>query len=95
MSEITDNNIFCTICYNNIDNEFSILNCNCKSSVYHTSCINQWYLHYKRCPTCNHKFNDKPSKILKNISSKIYNIFAINYNMLRFMIGMNGLRYSS
>jgi hypothetical protein len=98
----------CLICNDIITNEFTILNCNCKSSLYHKSCIEQWFKISKKCPTCNKKFHEKPTKYKKLISQNSYsinsqnsysinnqNIFAINYNILRIMSGMSGLRYSS
>ena len=47
----------CPICYTSIteNSRFTILSCNC-STMYHTECINKWFLNEKSCPTCRKKW---------------------------------------
>ena len=44
--------------------------------------------------TCNFSRIDS-AKLILSSSSKISNIYAVNYNVLRIMSGMAGLAYSS
>ena len=36
------------------------MNCACKSSVYHTKCINDWLEKSRSCPTCRKRYLGKP-----------------------------------
>ena len=91
----------CIICQENITNEFGILNCDCKTLYFHNKCMNIWLTNCNKCPQCSKKFKNKPLKY--NKSSKYnnqynginHNVFLMNYNILRMMSGMAGLRYSS
>jgi len=58
----------CGICLEIIDNNFSYMNCRCKTVVYHKSCIDKW-LHISRsCPHCKQIFPDIPKKFNNIIS---------------------------
>jgi len=68
-------NFCCLICLENIENEFVILNCKCKTAVYHNKCINELIkinkdrCNYISCPHCRHIFNNKRCKFT---SSRIH-----------------------
>ncbi len=89
----------CNICYENIINEFCILNCPCKTSFYHNKCFYNWSIYNLSCPMCRKHFRKKPLplKILNRQQINDYNgdVFAVNYNILRIMSGMHGLTYTS
>jgi hypothetical protein len=94
----------CIICLENIENEFYILNCYCKSKLYHNECINELFKKQLRCPLCRYIFPRKPYKklnirILRNriipITNNNIQIFATNFNILRIMSGMRSLSYSN
>ena len=96
----------CIICQENITNEFGILNCQCKTLYFHNKCLNEWLTKCNKCPQCSKKFYNKPSNYYNKQSKKYSkpsnyngnnqpNIFAMNYNILRILSGMSGLRYSS
>lgn len=67
----------CPICLEIIDNNFTILTCDCNCS-YHTQCINTWLSKNNNCPSCNHKFKSKPMLKLstesrnENLKNAIY-----------------------
>ena len=97
----------CLICLENIENEFCILNCNCKTSIYHNKCINELINfnikeHIRiRCPQCRYIFKTKPRLNIKyaidsNTGNEInVQVFAVNYNILRIMSGMGSISYSN
>jgi hypothetical protein len=93
------NDIYCPICFGDINFDFCTLNCDCKTSVYHKNCIDSWFKIKKQCPVCKKQFNkNKPLKkvVQPHFPIKPFsNVFGINYNILRIMSGMSGLQYSS
>jgi hypothetical protein len=78
----------CLICLENIENEFVILNCKCKTAVYHNKCINELIkinklnCDYISCPHCRHIFNNK---LCKFTSSRIHpNEYSLNINPIDY-----------
>lgn len=49
----------CIICCNIVEKEMVCMNCNCKNSIYHNRCLQEW-LNIKRCcPTCLKEFKER------------------------------------
>ena len=64
-NKIRENNInVCIICLCEVE-KGKYLNC---GHIFHLDCIQEWILHYKKCPTCNH-----PIDIYSNEKSEFYN----------------------
>jgi len=85
----------CIICRDIIINEFGLLNCDCKTLYFHNNCLNIWLIKCNKCPQCNKKFPNKPSKYKKTYINNPIGMFLVNYNILRIMSGFGGLIYSS
>ena len=68
----------CPICLGTIDVAFVSLNCRCKNTVYHITCINDWFKINIKCPMCNLQFRQtRFSKIKRqseNTEESTYNI---------------------
>jgi len=64
-NKIRENNVnVCIICLCEVE-KGKYLNC---GHIFHLDCIQEWILHYKKCPTCNHPIN-----IYSNEKSEFYN----------------------
>lgn len=67
----------CIICNDYITNSFSILNCNCKDTMYHNKCIEDWFKIHLRCPTCNQVYKNNPFKE-ENVNMNLINNYLLS-----------------
>ena len=50
--------MLCPICLEDIHAEFTILNCKCTKTVFHSKCITSWFDIKNNCPICKLDFKN-------------------------------------
>lgn len=69
----------CTICCQNINDEFAYTNCEC-NYVYHSKCLKIWFDKSLSCPTCRKVY--KPRKNQADIAKLNYLQEALFYESI-------------
>ncbi len=92
---MNENNIQCPICFDDINKDFCILNCHCKTYIYHNYCINNWFKIKKMCPMCKYNFPKNKLDLGKSLSKiKTIRIPLYTTNLYRLLNGSAIISYS-
>ena len=52
----------CNICLSSINTELVYMNCSCKHTIFHKTCLDKWLKMSRTCPFCKYNYKSVPKK---------------------------------
>ena len=70
----------CNICLSSINTELVYMNCSCKHTIFHKTCLDKWLKISRTCPFCKYNYKSVPKKFSteKSVLDKALIMDSIN-----------------